>query len=338
MKKRNTTFNDSFSEDIYNQSYKYHTDNDVNDSQKRVAKDLASIEKNPEYWEEKFLDILENFNFVPGGRINSNAGTGLKGTTYINCFVDGFTGKAQDSMNGIMDALKRQALILKSEGGYGMCADVLRPRGAFIEGIGVESPGAIMMLEMWDKQSEIITKGSEEEKKTKKGKNKIRKGAQMVTMSCWHPSIEEFIVAKQTPNRLTKFNMSVLISDAFMDAVKNNSAWTLEFPDTTHEQYDEQWDGNLKQWKEKGLPVISYKTYENANDLWNLIMKSTYNRSEPGVLFVDTINKLNNLNYCEHISATNPCGEQILPIGGVCLLGSINLTQFVDFKNQDWDP
>lgn len=337
MKNRKTTFVDSFSEEIYVQTYKYHTDNDVNDTHRRIAKDLASVEKNPEYWEEKFLDALEDFKFVPGGRINSNAGTGLKGTTYINCFVDGFTGEGQDSMNGIMDALKRQAMILKSEGGYGFCADVMRPRGAFIEGIGVESPGAVKMLDMWDKQSEVITAGSGEVKKTSKGKNKIRKGAQMVTMSCWHPSIEEFITAKQTPGRLTKFNMSVLITDELMKAVEEKSEWKLEFPDTTHEKYDEMWDGNLKKWKENNLPVITYKTFNDANELWDLIMKSTYNRNEPGVLFVDTMNKMNNLKYCEYISATNPCGEQILPIGGVCLLGSINLTQFVDLKNKDWD-
>ncbi|MCB0412774.1 MAG: adenosylcobalamin-dependent ribonucleoside-diphosphate reductase [Bdellovibrionales bacterium] len=340
--KRNTVFTDEFSEEVFNMTYKYAGEKDVNDRHLAMAKDLASVEA-PHwrlFWTEKFLDILEDFKFVPGGRITSNAGTGLNGTTYINCFVSGFRGEKQDSMESIMDELKRQALILKSEGGYGFCVDVLRPRGAFVNGIGSESPGAVKLLEMWDTQSAVITAGSGKKKTDdKKGKVKIRKGAQMVTMSVFHPDIEEYITAKQTPGRLTKFNMSVLISDEFMDAVKNGKEWKLEFPDHENfkEEYDKYWDGNLQSWKEKGFKVKVYKRFENANQLWDLIMKSTYNRNEPGVLFVDTINKLNNLYYEEYINATNPCGEQVLPIGGCCLLGSLNLTQFVDIENNTWD-
>lgn len=337
FKKFNTKFVNDFSEEIWFSTYKYHTDSNINDTQFRVASTLASVEKDPVEWTIKFLKVLENFRFVTGGRITSNAGTGLKGTTFINCYVDGFIGKNQDSMDGIMDALKRQASILKSEGGYGFCADVMRPRGAFIEGVGVECPGAVKMLEMWDTQSAVITAGSGKKKKANKGKNKIRKGAMMVTMSCWHPSIEEFITAKQTPGTLTKFNMSSLITDGFMHAVENHLVWNLVFPDTTHPKYDEEWDGNIELWKSKQYPIKVWKTFEDANELWDLIMQSTYNRNEPGVLFIDTINKLNNLYYCEHISATNPCGEQVLPIGAVCLLGSINLTQYVDIKKGDWD-
>jgi len=159
----------------------------------------------------------------------------------------------------------------------------------------------------------------------------------MVTMSIWHPSVEEFITAKQTPGRLTKFNMSVLITDAFMKAVENHAPWNLEFPVTDVEQYDAEWDGDLDKWKSKGYPTQVWKTYADANELWDLIMTSTYNRNEPGVLFVDTINRLNPLHYCEHITATNPCGEQVLPIGAVCLLGSFNLTQYVDLEKGDWD-
>lgn len=336
--KINTKFVDEFSKEIYEQTYRYGSE-DINATQLRVAKDLASIEKDPDYWTQQFLWALEDFKFSPGGRITSNAGTGLKGTTYINCFVDGFMGEDQDSMEGILDTLRRQALILKSEGGYGFCADVMRPRGSFINGIGNESPGSVRMLDMWDTQSGVITEGSGSKTKKEKGKIKIRKGAQMVTMSCWHPDIEEYITAKQTPGRLTKFNMSVLITDEFMEAVKNNQPWSLEFPDyDAHpSEYKSQWDGNLKKWKALGYSTFVGKTYTNANQLWDIIMTSTYTKNEPGVLFVDTMNKLNNLYYCEHITATNPCGEQILPIGGVCLLGSINLTQFVDFKNKNWD-
>ena len=335
--KPDTKFLDDLSYEIWFSTYKDHLDKDVNDSQFRVAAALASVENDKEFWTKEFARILENFRFVPGGRINSNAGTGLKGTTFLNCFVDGFVGVNQDSMTGIMNALHRQALILKSEGGYGFCADVMRPRGAFIAGVGVEGPGAVKMLEMWDKQSEVITAGSGEKKKAKTGKNKIRKGAMMVTMSDWHPSIEEFITAKQTQGRLTKFNMSVLISDDFMKAVENHLPWSLEFPETDYKMYDTEWNGNLREWKSKGYPVKVWKTFDDASTLWDLIMSSTYNRNEPGVLFIDTINRLNSLYYCENISSTNPCGEQILPVGGVCLLGSLNLTQYVDLEKQDWD-
>src|ERR1035437_3090818 len=182
--KINTKFVDEFSKEIYEQTYRYGSEN-INQTQLRVAKDLASIEKDPDYWTQQFLWALEDFKFSPGGRITSNAGTGLKGTTYINCFVDGFMGEDQDSMEGILDTLRRQALILKSEGGYGFCADVMRPRGSFINGIGNESPGSVRMLDMWDTQSGVITEGSGNKTKNEKGKVKIRKGAQMVTMSCF---------------------------------------------------------------------------------------------------------------------------------------------------------
>lgn len=331
-----TTFTNDFSEEIYNITYRFGNET-INDTHLRVAKDLAKIEDDPDHWTKQFLWMLKDFKFTPGGRITSNAGTKLEGTTMINCFVDGFIGEDQDSMRGIHDTLGRQAFILKSEGGYGFCADVMRPRGAFIKGIANESPGAVRMLDMWDTQSAVITEGSGLKTRRKDAKVKIRKGAQMVTMSCWHPDVAEYITAKRTPGKLTKFNMSVLITDDLMTAVKNNDKWNLEFPDYEEhrEEYKKYWNGNIKEWKERGLATKIYKTFDNANEVWDLIMDSTYNHNEPGVLFVDTMNKMNNLYYNEYISATNPCGEQILPIGGVCLLGSINLTQFV--KADDWD-
>ena len=336
-----TQFVDEFSKEIFDLTYKFAGENDINDRHLAIAKDLASVERPEirELWTQKFVNLLENFKFVPGGRITSNAGTGLKGTTYINCFVSGFRGENQDSMESILDELRRQALILKSEGGYGFCADVMRPRGSYVAGIGGDSPGAVKLLEMWDTQSAVITAGSGIKKEKVKGKTKIRKGAQMVTMSVYHPDIEEFITAKQTPGRLTKFNMSVLVSDDFMKAVEAGKPWNLEFPDyeTAKEEYKKHWNGNLDEWKKQGFPVKIYKTYEKATLLWDLIMKSTYNRNEPGILFIDTINDLNNLYYNEHINATNPCGEQVLPVGGACLLGSINLTQFINTKSSDWD-
>ena len=330
-------FTNSFSHETWYQKYKFKTDTCVEDTWRRVAKDLASIEKNKEEWEQKFYESLEDFKFVPGGRITSNAGTGLKGTTYINCFVDGFEGKDLDSIESIYNTLLRQAQILKSEGGYGFCADIMRPCGSHIGGIANQSPGAVKFLELWDKSSEIITSGSGKASR-KDQKNFIRKGAQMVTMSCWHPDIIEYIEAKKTPGRLSKFNMSVLCTDEFMLAIKMDRSWQLVFPN--YEQYPSEykanWNGDLATWMsiiDSEDSVVVYHKFESARDL---IMENTYNRNEPGVLFVDHMNQMNNLHYCEWINATNPCGEQVLPIGGVCLLGSLNLVHFIDTDKKDW--
>ena len=337
-------FTNSFSEETWFQKYKLENDQTVEDTWSRVARDLASVEKKgKKKWEKEFYSILEGFKFVPGGRITSNAGSGLKGTTYINCFVDGFTGNDQDSIEGIYRTITRQAQILKSEGGYGFCADVMRPRGSHIGGIGNQSPGAVKFLELWDKSSEIITAGSGK-KSRKDEKNFIRKGAQMVTLSCWHPDIVEFINAKKTPGVLSKFNMSVLCTDEFMTAVIDDAPWELVFPD--HErhpkEYKSSWSGDLDAWKsligttDSDCGLKSYYTFDSARELWDLVMSNTYGRNEPGVLFCDTMNNMNNLYYEEHISATNPCGEQVLPIGGVCLLGSLNLFHFIDTDKKDW--
>ena len=335
-----SAFTNDFSQETWYQKYKLGTDSSIEDTWRRVAKDLASIEKDTAKWTEEFFSILKDFRFVPGGRITSNAGSGLEGTTYINCFVDGFTAADQDSIEGIYTALMRQAQILKSEGGYGFCVDTLRPCGSHIGGIANQSPGAVKFLELWDKSSEIITAGSGK-KNRKDEKNFIRKGAQMVTLSCWHPDVVEYIEAKKTPGRLSKFNMSVLCTDAFMSAVENDEPWKLVFPnyEKYNKEYKETWDGNLLAWKKligKKDATVTYHTFDSARELWDLVMDNTYNRNEPGVLFVDNMNTMNNLYYCEHISATNPCGEQVLPIGGVCLLGSLNLVHFIDIETKEW--
>lgn len=302
-----TKFETKLSEEIYTQTYKYGRDKDIDSTQLRVASGLAQNEYDSNLWTKLFHGVLRDFKFVPGGRILSNAGTGLSGASMINCFVSGFSGKDQDSMRGIMDELTRQALILKSEGGYGFCSDVMRPKGAFIGGVGGMSPGAVRMLDMWDTQSATITRGADMESNRKDVKKKIRKGAQMVTMSIWHPDILEFIKAKQTPGRLTKFNMSVLVTDSFMEAVESDSIWQLVFPDyeSQPEKYRDEWDGNITKWIGSGGKVKIYNTIA-ARELWDIIMTSTYNRNEPGVLFVDTMNRKNNLYYEEYISATNP--------------------------------
>ena len=323
------------SEEIFITTYQYKGE-DIQGMWTRVAKKLSESEILSEFTFKEFQYALEDFKFIPGGRILSNAGTDYKSTSYINCFVSGFRGEDQDSMEGILAELRRQALILKSEGGYGFCASVLRPRGTIIKGIGSATPGMVKFLEMWDKQSQIITEGSGME--SKEGKKKNRKGAQMVTSYVWHPDIEEFITAKQTVGRLTKFNMSVLLTDKFMEAVERDQSWSLIFPDIEVDKdfYKKTWNGDIEKWISSGGTVRVYKTLP-ARELYDLIMKSTYNRAEPGCLFVDTINRMNNLTKIEIINATNPCGEQPLPIGGACLLGSLNATQFITPDRTDWD-
>ena len=339
-------FETDISEEVFEQNYQYGTDDHVPDTWYRNARALASIEEDTDAWTRRFYQLLSGqglgtgpFPFTPGGRIFANAGTGLGKATLINCFVSGFQGYDQDSMDEIQAELTRQAKILASEGGYGFCAHVMRPRGARIGGVGSMTPGAVQMLDVWNKQAATIVAGSGLKSDRDDIKDKIRKGAQMVTMGIWHPDIIEFIEAKQEPGRLHKFNMSVLVNDAFLEAVRNDDTWALRFPDYENEKefYKEHWDGNLQAYQEKGGTVKTWTdpatgepaVYE-AREIWDKIMHSTYERNEPGVIFVDTINKENNLGYIEHINATNPCGEQVLPVGGVCLLGNLNVTQLVD--------
>lgn len=308
-------FETKLSKEIYHQNYQFGEDDDIEDSRWRVSKTLAKVEPDrQDYWAQKFKESMEGFKFCTAGRILANIGTGLKGSSAINCFVDyiGTDSKYDnDSMEGIMDALRRQAFILKSEGGYGVNADVLRPRGAYIEGIGALSPGAVRMLDMWDTQSETITRGAGIKSDRDDVKDKIRKGAQLVSLNIKNPDIEEFITAKQEEGRLTKFNMSILVSNEFMEAVKNGDSWDLKFPDyeKVKELYKEEWDGDYRKWEDKGYPMKTYKTFDDANELWDKIMKCTYNRAEPGILFVDRINNQNNLKDFETILSSNPCGK-----------------------------
>ena len=343
-----TIFEDSFSEEVWKTTYKDHNDQSIDDTLRRVATAAASVERNKalrDEWAENFYDMLSGFKTTAGGRIYSNAGTEWKGTTLMNCFVAPRATRDIDSLENIVKNVRNQSFTLKSEGGWGENFSYIRPRGSFIHGIGVETPGAVKYMEMFDKSSEIITSGSGTKSKNKKAKGKIRKGAMMGVLDVWHPDIVEFITAKQQPGRLTKFNVSVNCTDEFMNKVlkvmemKKNKAsaediyeedtWLLRFPDTQHPKYRTQWTGNLAQWAEKGYNVEVVKTV-SATWLWDLIMESTYNRAEPGVLFLDRANHFGPLNYAETIAATNPCGEQMLAPAGVCNLGSINLTQFLN--------
>jgi ribonucleoside-diphosphate reductase alpha chain len=340
---------------------------------------ISFVSKMKKYYKDNRIEILLNKEYTSNGlqpcitknnqlltkckkTVNNYSGTVYNisvedDNSYVvsnikvkNCYVHGLIGEDQDSIEGIYEALKNQAKILKSEGGYGFCCDVMRPRGAHIHGIANQSPGSVKFLELWDKSSEIITAGAESNnhegnKNKKKKKGFIRKGAMLVSMSCWHPDIINFINAKRTPGTLTKFNMSVLCTDDFMNAVKNDLPWELVFPNYTDypKEYKEIWDGDINEWvskvkQQKDKPLVElYHTFESAKELWEIIMTSTYEHNDPGVLFVDTINRMNNLKYCEQISSANPCGEQMLSIDGVCLLGSINLTQFIDVKTKSWN-
>lgn len=349
-----TIFQDPFSEEVWKTTYKDYKDSDVNDTFWRVARSIASVEETPakkQEWAEKFFEMLTDFKVVPGGRILSNAGTDFKGTSLINCFVGPHPKKDLDSLEGIFEMLTWQAKTLKSEGGWGHNFSILRPRGSFIEGIGVETPGSVKFMELFDKSSDIITSGSGKNSDNKKAKGKIRKGAMMGVLDCWHPDIIEFVTAKQTANRLSKFNVSVNCTDEFMEKVvfvhdlkRNNETqdvvdqvtWDLEFPDTDHSKYRSEWHGNLRAWKEKGYPTRVYRTV-SVEWLWNLITQSTYNRNEPGILFLDRANYFNQLNYFETIYATNPCGEQTLAPGSICCLGSMNLTQFINARRTGFD-
>jgi ribonucleoside-diphosphate reductase alpha chain len=325
-------FTNDFSREIWDTTYRAPEEKTVEDTLKRVAKGLASAEKDKKKWEDKFYNLLLDFKFVPGGRILANIGRDDTSATLYNCFVSAVQDlkiKDPDSIEGIYEMLTRQALTLKSEGGYGVNMSWIRPEGMYVAGIGSRTPGVLKFAELWDKSSEIITAGSVKVlgETEPNEKQKIRKGAQMFVLEVWHPEIMDFIVAKQTPGRLTKFNVSVGVTEGFMEAVKKNKKWDLYFPDTKCPEYKTEWDGNIEKWKEKGLPVKVYKTVK-AKEVWELIMRSTYDRAEPGILFIDTTNKLNPINYTENVRTTNPCGE--IPMStGVCCLASMNLTQYV---------
>jgi len=263
----------------------------VQDTWKRIADHLASAEDDPEQWSEAFYEALESFKFIPAGRINAGAGTGSRNVTLFNCFV---MGTVEDSLSGIFDGLKEAVLTMQQGGGIGYDFSTLRPQGAEVKGVASDSSGPLSFMDVWDASCRTIMSAG------------TRRGAMMATMRCDHPDIEKFVEAKRDSSRLRMFNMSVLATDKFMDAVKGNKPFDLVF------------EGKV------------YKTI-NAKSLWDRIMSSTYHYAEPGVIFIDRINDMNNLNYCETIAATNPCGEQPLPPYGACLLGSINLVALLNY-------
>ena len=260
----------------------------IEDSWRRVAHALATAETDPGVWAPRFYSALANFQFLPAGRILAGAGTG-RAVTLFNCFV---MGTVPDDMGGIFAHLREAALTMQQGGGIGYDFSTLRPQGAPVKGVGADASGPLSFMDVWDSMCRtIMSAGS-------------RRGAMMATLACDHPDIEAFIDAKRDPGRLRMFNLSVLVTDEFMAAVREDRAWPLRFG---------------------GAIARTVR----ARDLWDRLMRATYDYAEPGVIFIDRVNRENNLAYAEAIRATNPCGEQPLPPYGACLLGSINLASLV---------
>jgi ribonucleoside-diphosphate reductase alpha chain len=285
----------AISQQIWEQKYRYAPQNGGPESGidamwHRVASAAAGAEAEPAraHWAGRFHEMLSGLEFLPAGRILAGAGTSRK-VTLFNCFV---MGRIEDDLGAIFENLKEAALTMQQGGGIGYDFSTLRPRGAPVRGVGADASGPVSFMDVWDAMCRtIVSAGS-------------RRGAMMATLRCDHPDIEGFIAAKADPARLRMFNLSVLVTNAFMEAVEQGATWDLVFGGRVY----------------KTLP---------ARDLWNAIMRSAYDFAEPGVIFIDRVNAQNNLSYCETISATNPCGEQPLPPYGACLLGSVNLARLV---------
>ena len=278
---------------IWNKKYRHANESSPEDTFRRVAKAAAGVEKNPAKWEEKFFEEMNSLCFLPGGRILAAAGTGKPKATLSNCFV---MSPVIDDMSGIMQSLNDGALTMQAGGGIGINFSGLRPYGDPVGGTGSIASGPVSFMHMWNAMSMTISGEGD------------RKGAMIAVLNCDHPEILTFVTAKSNNTKdhkvLEKFNISVGVTDEFIDAVRNDGDWDLKF------------NGRL------------YRTVK-AREIWDVIMESAHKKAEPGILFIDRINNANNLKYIETIDATNPCGEQPLAPFGSCNLGAINLTKFV---------
>ena len=290
----------SISEQIWDMKYRLKSppntagvrepvDKTIEDTWRRVATALAANEQDPARWAERFYAAIDDFKFLPAGRVIAGAGS-ARDVTLFNCFV---MGAIPDDMGGIFAHLREAALTMQQGGGIGYDFSTLRPKGTLVKGVGADASGPLSFMDVWDAMCRTIMSAG------------YRRGAMMAVLRCDHPDIEAFVEAKSEPGRLRMFNLSVLVTDAFMQAVAENAPWQLSFNGTAY----------------RSLP---------ARDLWDKIMRATYAYAEPGVIFIDRINRRNPLYYCEEIRATNPCGEQPLPPYGACLLGSLNLSRFVE--------
>ncbi|UYB52119.1 adenosylcobalamin-dependent ribonucleoside-diphosphate reductase [Xanthomonas sp. AM6] len=323
------------SQDIWDKKYRLKTkqgeplDADIDGTYQRVARALADAEVTEEkraYWFERFAWALRR-GAIPAGRITSNAGAleHKPATSTINCTV---SGTITDSMDGILEKVHEAGLTLKAGCGIGYEFSTLRPRGAFVAGAGAYTSGPMSFMDIFDKMCFTVSSAGG------------RRGAQMGTFDVSHPDVKDFIRAKREDGRLRQFNLSLLITDGFMQAVENDADWPLVFPVNRKEEADIDLAGAEVVWRDwpthsnyivRDDGLVACKVYGQirARHLWDMIMVSTYDYAEPGFILIDRVNEMNNNWWCENIRATNPCGEQPLPPYGACLLGSINLTNFV---------
>ena len=287
----------------------------------RLAKAMASVEETPalqQEWEAKFRHILDDWKLVPGGRIAAGAGASDE-LTLFNCYV---IPSPKDSRGGIMETLSEMTEIMARGGGVGINLSSLRPRRAVVKGVNGSSSGAVSWGGLFSYTTGLIEQGGS------------RRGALMLMINDWHPDVLDFITVKQTMGQVTNANLSVCVSNAFMKAVKEDLDWELVFPDTTDEDYNEVWDGDLDKWKAAGRRVNHYRTVK-AREIWHTIIESAWKSAEPGVVFMEYYNQMSNSWYFNPIICTNPCGEQGLPGWGVCNLSAMNLSRFYDEANHD---
>ena len=305
------------SESLWKTRYRAAGETEIAATWRRVARALASVEpSDQDRWERRFLAILEGFRFLPGGRILAGAGVD-RDVTLLNCFV---MGQVPDDLAGIFEALKEGALTMQQGGGIGVDFSTLRPAGLRGQRVGGVASGPVSFMRIWDRMCATLLSTS------------ARRGAMMGTLRCDHPDILAFIDAKRDPQALRNFNLSVLVTDAFIDALDQDGSWALVFPvDQLTPEDLRRFPGRLERlWSGRPGPVTCALIRElPARLLWDRLMRAAYDTAEPGVLFIDRINRENNLAYREQISATNPCGEVPLPPYGACDLGSLNLTAFV---------
>ncbi|MGH8171467.1 MAG: adenosylcobalamin-dependent ribonucleoside-diphosphate reductase [Steroidobacteraceae bacterium] len=306
-------------------------DKTMDDTYKRVARALADVEREEvrDHWYERFLWALRR-GAIPAGRVTSNAGAleHKPATSTINCTV---SGTIRDSMDNILKNVHEAGLTLKAGCGIGYCFSTLRPRGAYVSGAGAYTSGPLSFMDIFDKMCFTVSSAGG------------RRGAQMGTFDVGHPDVMEFIRAKRENGRLRQFNLSLLITDEFIRAVRENLEWKLAFPVSRKEYESERPDLSdtskylWREWEvhddyvvnDQGLVACKIHKTMPARRMWDVIMTSTYDFAEPGFILIDRVNEMNNNWWCENIRATNPCGEQALPQFGACLLGSVNLTKFV---------
>ncbi|MEX2481505.1 MAG: adenosylcobalamin-dependent ribonucleoside-diphosphate reductase [Gammaproteobacteria bacterium] len=316
-------FSDELSHYVWASKYRYRppggagpgAESSIAETWDRVAEALAGVEAgDARKWRKAFRGMLDDFHFLPAGRILAGAGTTRK-VTLFNCFVMGFI---EDSIDGIFDHLKQSAVTMQWGGGIGVDFSTLRPRGTRAVAHGAIASGPVSFMRIWDAMcATMLSTGS-------------RRGAMMGTLRCDHPDVADFVDAKRERGELTNFNLSVQVTDELMEAVAADEPWPLCFPFEDEGGKASGADTKRIRWPGRDQEVACRVLRRvPAKALWQRIMDAAYDTAEPGVLFVDRINRENNLYYREHITSTNPCGEIPLPAYGACDLGSVNLTRFV---------